>query len=251
MAKVTDSRTLQTVQKGKDCSYDDGSTLTLSTRPNIRSRLVEVLHQRSKHETHASLVGQLPVVRHDLDRQEHQRSPTERPRPKGQLESFHVEYIERSKYDLDCQEVLYEIKWLGYRDAENTWEPRENLLPDCLINMLVHHYLVGSTPLSFHKPNRHTSRPASAKSVNKSSSSAERIINHDNFSLHVDCMNQVLQTDWEQEVVEVEDLHISSSGEPAAVAKLSDGQRHVLTTEWLALHCPLKMLRFYETNGTF
>ncbi|KIW36233.1 uncharacterized protein PV06_11481 [Exophiala oligosperma] len=251
MAKVTDYRTLQTAQKGKDCSYDDGSTLTLSTRPNLRSRLVEVLLQRSKHETHASLVGRLPVIGIDMDRRERQRSPTEKSQPNVQLESFHVEYIKRSKYDLDRQEVLYEIKWLGYRDAENTWEPRENLLPDCLANMLVHHYLIGSTPLSIHKPNRYTSRPALSKSVNKSSGSAERIINHDNFSLHVDCISQVLQTDWEQEVVEVEDLHISSSGEPAAVAMTSDGQRHTLTTEWLALHCPLKMLRFYETNGNF
>jgi len=79
----------------------------------------------------------------------------------------------------------------------------------------------------------------------------ERIINNDNFSLHVDWMNQVLQTDWEQEVVEVEDLHFSSSGEPVAVVKTSNGQRHTLTTEWPALHCPLKMLRFYETNETF
>ncbi|KAK6362408.1 hypothetical protein LTS17_012885 [Exophiala oligosperma] len=251
MKDATDSRILKTAQKGKDYSYDDGSTVTLSTRPNLRSRLIEVLLELSKYETQTSLVGQLPVIGNDMGQQEHQRSPTEKSQPKGQLEKFHVEYIKRSKYDLGRQEVLYEIKWLGYRDAENTWEPRENLLPDCLINLLVHHYLIGSTPLPFHKPNRYTSRPASAKSTNKSRSLAERIIDHDNFSLHVDLMSQVLQTDWEQEVVEVEDLHILSSGEPAAVVKTRDGQRHILTSEWLALHCPLKMLRFYETNGNF
>ncbi|KAJ9616186.1 hypothetical protein H2204_014030 [Knufia peltigerae] len=129
MANATDPKILETAHKGKDYSYEDESTVTLSTRPNLRSRLVEVLLERSKSETHASLVGQLPVIGNDMGRQEHHRSPTEKSRPKGQLESFHVEYIKRSKYDLDRQEVLYEIKWLGYRDAENTWEPRENLLP--------------------------------------------------------------------------------------------------------------------------
>lgn len=129
MTDATDSRILKTAQKGKDYSYDDGSTVTLSTRPNLRSRLIEVLLERSKYETQTSLVGQLPVIGNDMGQQEHQRSPTEKSQPKGQLEKFHVEYIKRSKYDLGRQEVLYEIKWLGYRDAENTWEPRENLLP--------------------------------------------------------------------------------------------------------------------------
>ncbi|KIW09743.1 hypothetical protein PV08_12027 [Exophiala spinifera] len=251
MANCTDSNILKTAPKGNDYTCNDGSTVTLSTRPNLRSRLIEVLLQRSKHETRTSLAGQPLIIGNDMDQQEHQRSPTEKSRPKGQWEKFQVEYIKRSKYDLDRQEVLYEIKWLGYRDAENTWEPRENLLPDCLINLFVHHYLIGSTPLPFHKPPRYTTRQPPTQPTNEPSGLVERIINNDNFSLHVDWMSQVLQTDWEQEVVEVEDLHFSSSGEPVAVANTSNGQRHILTTEWLALHCPLKMLRFYETNGTF
>ncbi|KIV81284.1 hypothetical protein PV11_03481 [Exophiala sideris] len=100
MANATDSRIPNTAQKGKDYSCDDGSTVKLSTRPNLRSRLVEVLLQRSRYETHTSLVGQLPVIGNDMDWQEHQRSPTEKSRPKGQLERFDVEYIKRSKYDL-------------------------------------------------------------------------------------------------------------------------------------------------------
>ncbi|KAK5311898.1 hypothetical protein LTR93_011538 [Exophiala xenobiotica] len=95
-----------------------GVQLPLSTRPN-----------RSKHATRTGFAGQPPVIGDDTARQERKLPPTEKSRPKRQLERFHVEYIKRSKYDLDRQEVLYEIKWLGYRDAENTWEPRENLVP--------------------------------------------------------------------------------------------------------------------------
>ena len=38
-------------------------------------------------------------------------------------------FIKKSRYDSVRGEVLYEVKWRGYPDTENTWEPRENLLP--------------------------------------------------------------------------------------------------------------------------
>lgn len=50
-------------------------------------------------------------------------------RKQPRRESFEVELIKNSKYHQDSGKVLYEIKWRGYSDNENTWEPRENLLP--------------------------------------------------------------------------------------------------------------------------
>ena len=56
-------------------------------------------------------------------------------------------------------------------------------------------------------------------------------MNKENFSSHVDLINQTLRTDWDQEVEEVESIDIPLVGVATAVARLTDGQKHALTTD--------------------
>ena len=44
-------------------------------------------------------------------------------------EEFEVEKILEKKIEKKTKNVLYLNKWKGYEDADNTWEPEENL--DC------------------------------------------------------------------------------------------------------------------------
>lgn len=57
MANTIDSKILKIAHKGKDYSYKDKSIVTLFTRPNLCSYLIEVLLKRSKSETYTSLIS--------------------------------------------------------------------------------------------------------------------------------------------------------------------------------------------------
>jgi len=46
--------------------------------------------------------------------------------PKGQYE---VEEIVESQIDAETMQHMYFVKWKGYSSDENTWEPKQNLLP--------------------------------------------------------------------------------------------------------------------------
>lgn len=59
-------------------------------------------------------------------------------------------------------------------------------------------------------------------------------------------MMQILRTDWEQEVDVIDKIGNLCSGEPMASVRMRDGRQCRLSTEWLALHCPRKSLRFHE-----
>lgn len=135
---------------------------------------------------------------------------------------------------LGSQEKTYFRKSAIYEEHFSELIVRGN----CFINLLVHHYLLGLS----RKTCPYEVRAVPGKGI----SSAESIISKETFSMHYDRICQGLQTDWEQEVEEVIEIEFPSNGEPMAVIRMSSGQKCTLSTEWLALHCPRRMLRTYE-----
>lgn len=105
-----------------------GIDTNLSTCPRFLRLLVESLIQREKDATHCLPHCSMPIE--TCQAEPYSRySWRETAQTDSHADYFQVDYIKRSRYDEGHQTVLYEVKWIGYPDSENTWEPRENLLP--------------------------------------------------------------------------------------------------------------------------
>ena len=120
---------------------------------------------------------------------------------------------------------------------------------DCLIDLLVYHYLLGSAQFQPQVTPRRTRRQCFRTGNEGKIDNVQRIVTHENLHDHVGVLIEILQTDWEREVEVIERTIILESGEPTAMVKMKCGKRYLLSTEWLALHCPRKMLRFREREG--
>ena len=117
---------METVQGTMQEHIDASDASGLLTSPSWQNRLVEALAEHVR----PSLLSHLGShTRTEKTAARYQKSPKRAPSLGHELESFELECVKNSKYDRERQEVLYEIKWRGYPDRENTWEPRENLLP--------------------------------------------------------------------------------------------------------------------------
>lgn len=113
---------------GRQKTKSIDTTSSLSTCPSILHRLIESLIQGEKDTTHYPSRCSIPIETCQAEPYDKysRREPTQ---TDCHAANFQVDYIKRSRYDGKRQMVLYEVKWLGYPDSENTWEPRENLLP--------------------------------------------------------------------------------------------------------------------------
>lgn len=62
------------------------------------------------------------------------KSDTPEPEPEEEaVEEYTVEKIVDSRINPDTKKKEYLLKWIGYDDADNTWEPEENLkCPDLI-----------------------------------------------------------------------------------------------------------------------
>lgn len=52
-------------------------------------------------------------------------------------EEFQVEAVRGWRYCYNDRSIQFRIKWLGYDESDNTWEPRENLNCDRLLDEFI------------------------------------------------------------------------------------------------------------------
>ena len=164
--------------------------------------------------------------------------------------------------------LLYEVKWQGYADAENTYEPEEHLLPyvqwtpshDSADNYSCSHSR--QILANYHKKIGGVPQPPMKKS--KSKQSLREAPSSDNLPASKrqkrDGTHNTEQVgtwlpkgnDWEDQVDKVETIERNEeTNQLMAYIHFKNGKRSKITMDMVYQHCPRPMLRFYEANLKF
>ncbi|KAG8631361.1 hypothetical protein KVT40_000501 [Elsinoe batatas] len=172
-------------------------------------------------------------------------------------ETFAVEEI--IKHDFGVKGVvLYKVKWLGYEDeADQTWEPKENLLEGAADILEAYHTKIGGEPTkkgrgpakgTKRKAESTTASPAPTKRSRKSGSA----VNGKEW--------KAPDGSWEKQVNAIETI----SEEPFKDAKsrkrndklnvflvFNDGHKASYSIDTVRQKCPQKLLDYFVSHLTF
>ncbi|KIX06063.1 uncharacterized protein Z518_04037 [Rhinocladiella mackenziei CBS 650.93] len=166
-------------------------------------------------------------------------------------EEFDVEAIR--SHMIHGRTVLYEIKWQGYPEDQNTFEPEKNLLPHAKMMLTKYHQKIGGPPdktLTKSKSTQPLQRQSSAeesrapKRQKRTASKGARA--PEELGTWVPA-----KEDWESFIVKVDTVERSESGQLMAYIDFKNGKKTKVSMDKVYRHCPRAMLKFYEGHLKF
>ncbi|KAL1997518.1 hypothetical protein VTN49DRAFT_49 [Thermomyces lanuginosus] len=167
---------------------------------------------------------------------------------------FVVEKILDHEYQRNGTLLLH-VKWKGYDDSENTWEPEENLLEGASEILSEYYESIGGRPSPPpRKQSRKRKSTASVKSTPESkrqnrqkSTTTKSRETESKGSSSVPKSN-----DWDRDVVAIETIGKDPhTGTLQVHLRFADGKKYRVSAEQVYEKIPRKMLKFYESHLVF
>jgi len=148
-------------------------------------------------------------------------------------------------------QTVYLIKWQGYSDDENTWEPEVHLLPHSRQILANYHKKVGGVPQPPIKrgKSKQSLREAASSEDLRTSKRQKRNGSKDSE----EAGTWLPEGDqWEDQVNKVETIERSKeTNQLIAYIQFKNGKRSKISMDMVYQHCPRPMLRFYEEHLKF
>ncbi|RMZ80927.1 hypothetical protein DV737_g2723, partial [Chaetothyriales sp. CBS 132003] len=164
--------------------------------------------------------------------------------------------------------ILYNIKWHGYPDSENTWEPEENLLPHSRDALQQYFDQNGGEDkvkagLKKAKPEaKSASKSASklaSKSVSKSAASSKRStpLDAEPAAKRRKAEDEPPKTwtpkthDWTPDVDKIELIERDETGQLQVYIRFTRNRLAKVSMDAVKKHCPVPMLDFFQAHLKF
>ncbi|EXJ61389.1 uncharacterized protein A1O5_11703 [Cladophialophora psammophila CBS 110553] len=168
-------------------------------------------------------------------------------------EEYSVETIRDHKFSKG--QTLYLIKWQGYGEEENTWEPEDHLIPHSRAVLKEYHKKIGGKPVPPPARIRSKQKLRETPSSEEHRASKRRKRNKDVSASPAEETTEESWLpegeDWEDQVASVEMVDQDDNGLLHAYIKFKNGRRTRVGMDKIYKHCPRPMLRFYEGHLRF
>jgi len=146
--------------------------------------------------------------------------------------------------------VEYFVKWEGYKEKENTWEPEENLLPESGSLLAAYRERIGGQPDSTNIPKPATKKRKSTQSLKEDTPSSTKKLKRNGSAELSDWTPKGLS--WEKEIVRVDTVDRDPlTKKLTAYIMFTNGKMAKVGMDKVYKHCPLAMLKFYEDHLKF
>ncbi|ETN39465.1 uncharacterized protein HMPREF1541_05689 [Cyphellophora europaea CBS 101466] len=161
-------------------------------------------------------------------------------------EAYQVESIVSHKGK--GKNVKYEIKWVGYPESDNTFEPQENLLPDAREILSKYHEKIGHDPSV---PDKSLKKSKVTGDLKRTASDSPGPNKRQRTSDGSDATGTWLprESDWEKHVHAI--THIEkdvNTGQLVVFINWQNGKKTKVSMNQVYAHCPRPMLKFYEQH---
>ncbi|KAL1976190.1 hypothetical protein VTN31DRAFT_2472 [Thermomyces dupontii] len=165
---------------------------------------------------------------------------------------FVVEKILEHEYRKDGTLLLH-VKWKGYDDSENTWEPESNLLEGASEILGEYYESIGGRPSP---PPRKQSRKRKSTASVKSTPEPKRQNRQKSTISSRETKSQESSIpkskNWDRDVAAIEAIGKNSEdGSLQVYLRFTDGKKYRVSAEQVYEKIPQKMLKFYEKHLVF
>ena len=143
--------------------------------------------------------------------------------------------------------LLYNVKWDGYAESENTLEPEENLLPGAREALAAYHRSIGGAPV---KPVTGAKKRKSTTSLKQNVSERKRARRTTVEDEEFDSWLPKEQT-WDRHIDAIETIQRDEFKRLLVFIRWNNGKRTKIGIDMVYKHCPLPMLKFYEGHLKF
>ncbi|KIV90315.1 hypothetical protein, variant [Exophiala mesophila] len=169
-----------------------------------------------------------------------------------QEDEYVVEAIRGHSYIKN--KLLYEIKWVGYSESENTMEPESNLLPHARDILAKYKETLDEIPplvLKKTKSKQSLRREPSTEDSPAPPSKRQRKNGADRSTGEREETWTPSKEDWEPFVVRVDAVERGDDGQLLAYILFKNNKKTKVSMDKVYRHCPRPMLRFYEAHLKF
>ncbi|KAJ9498828.1 hypothetical protein H2202_005504 [Exophiala xenobiotica] len=177
---------------------------------------------------------------------------TDASKPDGPDEEYVVEAIQTHRVRKGV--VEYHIKWVGYAETENTWEPEDHLLPHARKILANYHKAIGGAPgaTSIKRSQSRQSLKAQSSADDTPEPKRRKKNGESAASPETEAGTWTPKGDnWEAQVDKVETIERNQAGQLTAFVLFKNGKKSIVSMEKVYAHCPRPMLKFYEEHLKF